>query len=219
MQGSYFRLNKVNHNIPNDLLIDIWLRCDPQTIGKCRCVSREWKEILEGEPFLLQQQEIYSSMQPSFLLHIWFSQWHGNNDSFIRIASDSGKRLYLPPLYKLRNYTNIHIVGSQNGLLCLSYTDVAGTFGLLVWNALTGAIRTIPRPPKDGFPVLLPTLSFVHIPGTANYCVVHTYRKRLHDEFLMYQMYSSEVHQWSRTRGCNGKIHRLGPQSVSLDGV
>ncbi|MED6133495.1 hypothetical protein PIB30_028676 [Stylosanthes scabra] len=89
----------------------------------------------------------------------------------------------------------------------------------LVWNAITGAIRTIPGPPSDGFPILLPTLSFVHIPSTSHYCIVHTYRKRHNDDFLMYQMSSSQLHRWSRTRGCLGKIHRLGPNSVVLDGV
>ncbi|MED6152507.1 hypothetical protein PIB30_092781 [Stylosanthes scabra] len=206
-------------SLPNDLIIEVFLRTDLPTVARCRCISRYWRDILQSDAFLSQYSQVCYAMQPSLLLHVWFSQWNGNSESLFRICSSSGKRLYFPPLPNIRSCVDVSIVGNQHGNLCISYINEAGKLELLVWNVLTGAKRLIPGPPNDGFPVFLPTLSFAHIPGFVHYSIVHTFRKRLDDQFFMYQVYSSQNHTWSPTRGSLGQVYRLGSASVTLNGV
>ncbi|MED6206261.1 hypothetical protein PIB30_024987 [Stylosanthes scabra] len=150
--------------LPNDLIIEVFLGSDPRMVARCRFLSREWKDILESEPFLLQHSLICFVMQPSFLLHVWLSQWIGCSDSIFRICPNTGKQLYFPPLPCLKNCVDISIVGIQHGNICLSYIRENDIFELLVWNVLTRATRLIAGPPNDGFQVLHPTISFAHVP-------------------------------------------------------
>ncbi|MED6195904.1 hypothetical protein PIB30_042229 [Stylosanthes scabra] len=204
--------------LPTDLVIKILLRTDTPTIGRCRCVSNEWNQILTSEAFLSKHHNLCSTLQSSFLFHVWFSQWHGSPNAFFRICSNTGQPLYFPLLPHLRNCVDVNIIGNQKGNLCISYKDEDKKVKILIWNVLTSQKRLVPGPPNDGFQVLLCTLSFTYVPGTVHYYIIHTYRSRLDNEFLIYQLYSSEDHKWSRTKGCAGDIYKLGPGSIALNG-
>ncbi|MED6157734.1 hypothetical protein PIB30_026130 [Stylosanthes scabra] len=205
--------------LPNELITEVFLRSDACLVARCRCLSREWKDILQGEAFLLEHSQRCFAMQPSCLLHAWLPQRIACTETILRICPSTGNQLYFPSLAFLKNCVDITIVGIQHGSIYFMYSRADGTFELLVWNIFTKAKRFIPGPPNDGFLVLLPTISYAHVPGTVQYSIVFTFRKSMHDQFLMYQIYSSDDHKWSTTRGIIGNIFRLSLHSVILNGI
>ncbi|MED6217504.1 hypothetical protein PIB30_018314 [Stylosanthes scabra] len=145
--------------LPTDLVLEILLRSYAPTIGRCGCVSHEWNQLLRGEAFLSEHHKLCSSLQPSFLFHAWYSQWHGNPNAFFRICAKIGQRLYFPLLPHLPDCVDVNIIGNQNGNM-----------------------------------------------------------GKLDNEFLMFQLYSSEDQKWSRTTGCARDFYRLGLESLTLNG-
>ncbi|MED6143694.1 hypothetical protein PIB30_008336 [Stylosanthes scabra] len=75
--------------LPTDLLIEILLRTDAPTIGRSRCVSHEWNQILRSEAFLNKHHKLCSAVQPSFLLHVWYFEWGGASNAFFRLCPNT----------------------------------------------------------------------------------------------------------------------------------
>ncbi|KAI3457105.1 hypothetical protein Pfo_013768 [Paulownia fortunei] len=140
--------------LPQEVLINILTRLPPKSLIKFRCVSKSWNSLISSPYFisLHTQQAVLSNSHTSPTYHFIVRRYSKNQKAEIySVYSDSNEfheqnniRIENP----FRNVTRFYyrIVGSSNGVLCLSDDLFGHTHLIFLWNPLIRRKVTLPLP-------------------------------------------------------------------------
>ncbi|KAM7528799.1 hypothetical protein LguiB_032209 [Lonicera macranthoides] len=116
--------------IPNDILTDILSGLPVKLLRRCSCVSKQWHTLIGSDDFIKLHltRSIETNINRIIIIKDGDSLYSINLDSL-----DNAVRLN-PPLNLYKQSANgITIIGSCNGLLCLTNTDEY----IFLWNPTT----------------------------------------------------------------------------------
>ncbi|RYR33953.1 hypothetical protein Ahy_A10g048650 [Arachis hypogaea] len=197
-------------SLPKDLIIYILCKTDPATVCRCKLLSHDWRKTLSAFEFVSKYYQLFSKAHPSILIH-------GKN-CFIRLDPKRGNRLFFPLLAELGDADKLMVIGIENGNICLSYNMLQHEAKIIVWNAFTGSKRQILPPKFLGFKVFFPAFAFAYFPKSMHYCILHTFKRNLQEDFIFYSVYSFEDQQWTKISASEGMRGKVGPDYVAENG-
>ncbi|KAF5740027.1 F-box/kelch-repeat protein [Tripterygium wilfordii] len=133
---------------PQEVLADILLRLPTKTIGLCSCVCKSWHSAITNPTFVhnhFTQTQNDNDRRRLFLLR-HFPETHNreryslHSDNY---AFDKVQDLDFP----LQSFNrHFRIVGSCNGVLCLSDDTTVITANFVLWNPSIRKYISLPRP-------------------------------------------------------------------------
>ncbi|XP_015582078.2 F-box protein CPR1 [Ricinus communis] len=104
----------MSDRIPRDLLIEILIQCQIPTILRCRCVSKQWRALIDDPQFIKQHTDYAIQTNAS---RIFFNELFGN------LCSSPLDTLEIRNVPIISQVQPVSLVGSCNGLLCLRNVD------------------------------------------------------------------------------------------------
>ncbi|XP_028760813.1 putative F-box protein At3g16210 [Neltuma alba] len=134
-----------NAFLPQESIINILKRLPVKSLIRFQCVCKNWKNLLKDPLFIVDHLH-HSSQQLSFL-------YQSNNQLYLRsFHCDFRQReVHNPPVidYCLSSFStrsDVRIIGSSNGLLCVELCGYYRSYYCLVlWNPAIKEVRVVPR--------------------------------------------------------------------------
>ncbi|XP_073033955.1 uncharacterized protein [Primulina eburnea] len=193
-------------NLPQDLIIDILSRLSVKSLLRLRCVAKSWLSLISSPEFETNYLEVSTTRRP-------------------RLVFGSATKLYTCPFNgienppvddvpcdftEVRQYHNIHIVGSCNGLVCLVNQNTGHIF---LWNPAIRKYRKLP------FPLWLSSrepYGFFYDASSDDYKVVHKVEEP--DSKPYSRTYSLRNDSWKSLDWSHGRTP-IGGSCVFLNGA
>ncbi|KAK2965359.1 hypothetical protein RJ640_013822 [Escallonia rubra] len=137
-------------DLPEEVLFDIFARLPVKTVLQIRCVCKLWLSLISIPVFITAH--INRTTQPQsetlFIRHFAEKERHQNEHyslhDFHQTFGGHGLKLEFP--FKTRSRYHFSIVGSYNGVLCLSDHNGASANGVILWNPSIRKYVSLPRP-------------------------------------------------------------------------
>ncbi|XP_042513713.1 F-box protein At3g07870-like isoform X2 [Macadamia integrifolia] len=141
----------VMSKLPSEVVFDILSRLPIKTLARCRCVSKDMRRITHIRRFIQMHHNraIQGDIPPSLLVHARYCIDELPNDIYL-LQHDTcddtldGRAVVAHPQFSTRK--KFEVVGSCNGLLCLSEPRHYGP--RFVCNPVTGEYISLPKPDK-----------------------------------------------------------------------
>ncbi|XP_021748941.1 F-box/kelch-repeat protein At3g23880-like [Chenopodium quinoa] len=140
--------------IPPEIWLTIWQKLPVKTIGQCLCVCKPWNTLITSSSFVAAHTENSSQVEGnSLLLYRQFTNAPKKNEEYMFMLDSSQKESDLEPCYTLTcpfvigevgNY--FRVVGTVNGLICLSDDLFGYTYLTILWNPLLRKYIRLPVP-------------------------------------------------------------------------
>lgn len=140
--------------LPQELLINILTRLAAKSIIKFRCVSKSWNPLISSPSFISLHtwQAISSDSDTNPAGHFIIRRYSKNQKSEIYTAHSDNEEFQEQNNIRIENpfrgFTQLYfrIVGSSNGVLCLSDKFCAHTRSIFLWNPVIRRKVTLPLP-------------------------------------------------------------------------
>ncbi|MED6123372.1 hypothetical protein PIB30_048547 [Stylosanthes scabra] len=204
-------------NLPDELIMEVLIRSNHQTMCRCRLLSRGWNIKLQSYEFLSKHYQRWSRPQSSVFIHIYFPQWTTDPNSFLRVSLKQGKVLTLPSMSSFYPGEIVKVHGIVNGNMCLSLKLSRTCERLAVWNMFSEKTKEIPALPAFSCKTLRDQFAFTYFPNSIYYCIIHTFKCPLTLE--PQHIYYCKSDKWTRTIGCEGCVGNIHADYVSSEGV
>ncbi|XP_071724727.1 F-box/kelch-repeat protein At3g06240-like [Rutidosis leptorrhynchoides] len=126
---------KTIDDLPEDILLNVFLRLSIKTLGFCLCVKKKWLSIIKNPQFISLYTTNKTEKIPYSVLWHDFYNWQIfiDNDRF-----DFYKNLYLPD----NIYKDDASIAVSDGVLCLAKK----TGVIVLWNPTIQKTLTLPEP-------------------------------------------------------------------------
>ncbi|KAF8013809.1 hypothetical protein BT93_I1613 [Corymbia citriodora subsp. variegata] len=127
----------------DDILMEIFLRPSIRPLGRSRCVCKLWKSFLTKPPFI----KVY--LKRSIKLHKFdVLKYDLDNFSIVQICYSHENQLLDLDISFLEDDKKFKLVGSHNGIVCLSTFDCENPHRskIFLWNPSTGENIALPQP-------------------------------------------------------------------------
>ncbi|XP_023762016.2 F-box/kelch-repeat protein At3g06240 isoform X1 [Lactuca sativa] len=125
-------------NLPNELLVNIFIRLLAKQLAQMRSVSKSWNSLLSKSSFVKTQLHHSIFNKDKTLFHFSDDHYYG-----FKLSVNPNPQLIsfikLPPNPE-SPHTSIRVIDSVNGLICSSYSDSI----IQIWNPSLSAILTLP---------------------------------------------------------------------------
>ncbi|PIN15192.1 hypothetical protein CDL12_12169 [Handroanthus impetiginosus] len=200
--------------LPQEVLINILTRLPPKSLIKFRCVSKSWNSLISSRYFIsLHNEQSLLSQPKDRLIMRRYSKNHSaeiysvysDTDEF---HEDKNIRIENPFCSFTRFY--YRIVGSSNGVLCLSDDSFGHTHSIYLWNPTIRRKVTLPLP-KSTFESTWPcmcVLGFGFDVKNGDYKVVRVAYAKVESGYSVppkVEVYALSEGNW---RGVSGKFPR-----------
>ncbi|GAV82449.1 F-box domain-containing protein [Cephalotus follicularis] len=142
------------NNLPPELLVNVLSRLPLKNIGQCTCVSKSWESLITSPTFITTHLSLSlensSNNPPLVILRRWSDKngvgspkkehysLHFDSESFPKYQD-----LYFP--FQSLNF-HLRIVGSCNGVVCLSDNIGIYTCTFILWNPSINKYLFLPSP-------------------------------------------------------------------------
>ncbi|XP_054797553.1 F-box/kelch-repeat protein At3g23880-like [Prosopis cineraria] len=186
-----------DHNnafLPDDIMINILKRLPVKSLIRFQCVCKHWRNLLKTPSFIADHLHHSGHQNPSLLF-----QWHQSKSSNYQLSLlDRNMQLLEVHNAPLIDYfSDVHIFGSSNGLLCLLLIDDDSSYrSILLWNPATREARHVPITMSDFQGVC--DIGFGYSPIVDDYKIVIIYSRRDGAPFKVNQVevYSLSTKSW-----------------------
>ena len=127
-------------SFPPDMVEEILLRLDSQTLLQCRSVCKDWRDVISSSHFIRS----HSSHSPScstnqILLVKVINPWHVVRYPYCNLTCSlhlDNHQLHTLQTFKshtIHDFKGVRVIGACNGLICLSRIELpSNTF--ILWN-------------------------------------------------------------------------------------
>ncbi|KAJ8763337.1 hypothetical protein K2173_002220 [Erythroxylum novogranatense] len=139
------------NNIDQELLVEILKRLAVKLLVQCRCVSKSWYFLISSPSFISAHTRytLESNRSTKFLLRHY--NWNSKKENYTLHPDDDKKGNSFCECQELafpfKSYSQyFEIVGSCNGLLCLSDTYATNARTIILWNPTISKWMTLPMP-------------------------------------------------------------------------
>lgn len=134
--------------LPEDLLIEFFLRSSVKSLLHAKCVCKQWYALIRNKTFVLEHLEYQKSHDKGHLLLQYFME-DDQQYNYAFFDDESLVRNYYHDLDHFQlPYDTLHMEGPINGLYCL--------FGCrdrtVLWNPALMEVRILPSPQTHFFP-------------------------------------------------------------------
>ncbi|CAI9286199.1 unnamed protein product [Lactuca saligna] len=167
MMGSP-RQSTTIENLPNELLVNIFIRLLAKQLAQMRSISKSWNSLLSKSSFVRTQLNHSIYNQDKTLFHFSDDHYYG-----FKLSVNPNPQLIsfikLPPNPE-SPHTSIRVIDSVNGLICSSYSDTA----IQIWNPSLSTLLNLPpySMPSDEYDSIKIFFRFGFDPKTDDYKVV-----------------------------------------------
>ncbi|CAI9286201.1 unnamed protein product [Lactuca saligna] len=125
-------------NLPNELLVNIFIRLLAKQLAQMRSISKSWNSLLSKSSFVRTQLNHSIYNQDKTLFHFSDDHYYG-----FKLSVNPNPQLIsfikLPPNPE-SPHTSIRVIDSVNGLICSSYSDTV----IQIWNPSLSTVLTLP---------------------------------------------------------------------------
>lgn len=152
-----------DHDLPEDLLIQILSRLPVKSVVCCKCVCPYWNALIES-PMFITEHFNHPKNHTRLLVHYYKERrsWPydsvfdsypdeetiANNESVLPVHEDIdnplAKTAYPLPSSTCSSFRDIF--GPVNGLFLVHYASMPETYNVALWNPATKEFRTLPAP-------------------------------------------------------------------------
>ncbi|MED6163468.1 hypothetical protein PIB30_080207 [Stylosanthes scabra] len=213
----------MDKNLPflgEDAMFNIFMKCDPRTVGRVRCTSNIWKWRLRGALFAKQNWIANQHRSGSALLGLGYSDFGDRSHWSKQVNSGDGSIHIVCLPIQLRDAGYYTIIGSDNGNLCVKYSLTGEEMELLVVNPLTrSAVHVDDESYKfRGYKVSVYAFGYLK-DSYKEYRVMYLYKNSYEDKKLNWMVWHSLEQKW-KTRGTyQTEIEKVAPKYVVVGGV
>ncbi|KAH9622757.1 hypothetical protein KSS87_002190 [Heliosperma pusillum] len=146
----------IDKEITDEIWIEILKHLPVKTLGKCRCVCKPWDKLIVSTAFITAHMKYYSQNAANrLLMYRQFSNPPEKQEQYT-LFLDSGEvkegtnldvhHDFVCPFMATKSGHHFRVVGSVNGLVCLSDDLFGYTYVVLLWNPLIHKYITLPVP-------------------------------------------------------------------------
>ncbi|KAF5194937.1 F-box protein [Thalictrum thalictroides] len=139
--------------LPLDIIMDIFSRLPIKTILQCKCVCKNWFNIISNPTFsIVQFSQATNVSNPDIILNYKYNLYfaENNDDEYNKNHPIlSCKKIDNSPVKNTSSMANLSVLGSYNGLLCLTVLHkirFLGSNPIYIFNPITGDRLRLPDP-------------------------------------------------------------------------
>ncbi|KAH9620138.1 hypothetical protein KSS87_008103 [Heliosperma pusillum] len=149
-------MSDIDKAISDEIWMEILKRLPVKTLGKCRCVCKPWDKLIVSPPFVTAHLKYYSQNAGNrLLMYRRFSNPPEKQEQYT-LFLDSGEakegdnlgvhHTFTCPFMAMKSGYHFRVVGSVNGLVCLSDDLFGYTYVVVLWNPLIHKYIKLPVP-------------------------------------------------------------------------
>ncbi|KAK9690416.1 hypothetical protein RND81_09G126400 [Saponaria officinalis] len=201
-------------NLPEHLIIEhILPRLPVKSLIRFKTVCKLWLSIISTSEFA-QSHLKFSSLNPKFVI---LSEDHSLDEHYKLFLLNYDENNDTRELIRLNLdqnwvFTNLDVVGSCNGLLCLYLEEETKYGSFCVWNPVTNQCREIKNPNGEAFAL---DFGFGYASTVDDYKIVALFSPRKHGFGDLY-VYSLKLGQWKRIDGLDGFYAALSLDDMTI---
>ncbi|KAM7498428.1 hypothetical protein LguiA_022842 [Lonicera macranthoides] len=136
--------------LPKDVVADILTKLPLKTLGKCTCVCKQWYSLITNPSFISTRLNQTIAHNKNHNNHLLFIRHYNMFDKVVRYAihrdDDSFDEFRELDCSFLSENEYFRIVGTCNGLICLSDDYDTHTDTIIIWNPLIRKSVNLPKP-------------------------------------------------------------------------
>ncbi|MED6210658.1 hypothetical protein PIB30_066251 [Stylosanthes scabra] len=219
---SNFILTNSNINLPflgEDALFNIFVRCDPRTVGRVRCTSNTWRWRLRVPEFARLNWTANDHRSCTALVGYGYSSYGEKSHWATQVNAGDGSLNVVRLPFEIIEAGYFTIIGSDNGNLCLKYAHTGEDMEILVVNPLTKSVVHIDDQSFRFRFCHLSVYAFGYLKDSTEFRVIYLYKDRYKDKNLKWMLWNSCLQCW-KTRGVYiTEIVKVRPTSVVVGGV
>ncbi|KAH9608558.1 hypothetical protein KSS87_014495 [Heliosperma pusillum] len=149
-------MSDIDKAISDEIWMEILKRLPVKALGKCRCVCKPWDKLIVSPPFVTAHLKYYSQNAGNrLLMYRRFSNPPEKQEQYT-LFLDSGEakegdnlgvhHTFTSPFMAMKSGYHFRVVGSVNGLVCLSDDMFGYTYVVVLWNPLIHKYIKLPVP-------------------------------------------------------------------------
>ncbi|MED6215778.1 hypothetical protein PIB30_001396 [Stylosanthes scabra] len=206
-------------NLPDDVLIDIFRFAEPNTVVRCRALSRFWKQMLSPYSFTKDVTLSSKDKHSSVFLKIGLPPWSDRLDFLCKIDVESAIASGVKLPFECTTYGSWNIIGSGNGMVCLRHIDGGFSTQFIVWNPLTNWTRVLDDPAAKQCCHAIFGYAFSYLPNTDHYYIAYVTKTHYRDTHFHYHVFDSNTASWHHGQTIHWNLHKLGYHNVFFEGL
>ncbi|XLR12293.1 hypothetical protein S83_040231 [Arachis hypogaea] len=126
-----------------DILLKIFTKSDPKTVGKCRCLNKTWNGRLSTPMFAKQNWFENKDKNRNVIIGVGLPSMEENSIWFTRTNVDCPQQIPLNIPVVINQFGWYSIIGSCHGVLCIRFSQKGLDSNLLIWNPLIQQFHTV----------------------------------------------------------------------------
>ncbi|XP_071688408.1 F-box/kelch-repeat protein At3g06240-like [Rutidosis leptorrhynchoides] len=199
---------EISTSLPSEIIIEILYRLPAKSVGRFRCVSKDWLSLLSSQQFIKTHQNKSNQYHLIFVSNPFISVPHINNNNNNNTYSRFCNSHYSIPFHNLQttlpskilsesHVSDLSFRGSWNGLMLLfGFYSTLGYDKLVIFNPTTKETMRLPHFPYDlAYKNLMCGLGYDSL--TDDYKVVTIYNHK-NDNSTHLRLYSLRTNTWAR---------------------
>ncbi|XLT91316.1 hypothetical protein HN873_012991 [Arachis hypogaea] len=205
--------------LPDELMLDIFHRADASTILNARSTCRSWRVKLSSYDFQTTLAQRWKHHGCSLLMHFCYpSSLMNSVDWVMRMDASSGYTMpfHFPFLLTYEGW--FHIIGVENGILCIRYSSMGKKSYLLSWNPVSRKSKIIQDPVYIFQPDLVYLYALVYFPSTLDYAILYIFKQTSESPSSSLSIYTSFRRNWNVIITCPPYVVTLDATYVTLGG-
>jgi F-box interacting protein len=191
---------EIRHSFPPDIIREILLKLPVESLLRCKSACKEWYSLISDQHFIKSHYTLSSTNNINYAHHrLIYNVYEQKNDLYscplydVLFDESANNALLLEnPLRRTWLHNRVRIVGSCNGLVCLSADDNT----LFIYNPCTRTINNILPWCKEGASWLGIFYGFGYDEMTHDYKVVKIWRSDLTWPSWNTMIYSLKTQSW-----------------------
>ncbi|CAO2827850.1 unnamed protein product [Amaranthus hypochondriacus] len=190
MSNTY--LHEPSLNLPDEIIdIHILPKLPIKSLLRFKIVCKKWNSFISSPYFArLQLNQSSNNRKQHFLVNHQTHFVSYDCEDFVQVPKRNLFRIFEINEFHFPR-SNIHIIGSCNGLVCLHNTKPSNS--LYVWNPTTLVLREIPYP-KQYEPNVL--WGFGYVSSTNNYNIVRIFQSKSNKYIKEIKFFSLRNNRW-----------------------
>ncbi|MED6123532.1 hypothetical protein PIB30_049990 [Stylosanthes scabra] len=160
--------------LPEEVMLNIFLCLDAATILACRSTCHYWQNKLSSYEFLVEVSRRLLARGSHLFVHFGYSITEELSVDWItKMDPVMGEVFAFQFPFTLNPEGWFHIIGVQNGLFCVRFSEDGGASSIIVWNPATSQIRAMDDPLQQHYTDCVYHYALSFFPASVDYAILH----------------------------------------------
>ncbi|XLR34620.1 hypothetical protein S83_062520 [Arachis hypogaea] len=182
--------------------------------GRCRTLNKAWRYKLSTTLFVKLNYQENKKRSTTLIIGVGYPPTNDNFQWLLRTNPQNGEQVQLNLPVNINHFGFYSMIGSDNGNLCIRFSQDGLNSMLLIWNPLTRNVNYVSDEAKKHCCHAVSLYAFGYLFDTIEYQILHVYKKHFFHKSMSWTLYNSFDAAWKDCGSFHSDVKKFGPNSV-----